>query len=54
MGVLDWLLLALIAGAAVCAVRRLRHHGSGDCCGDCTRCGEHRQDSTCRRSRKER
>ena len=54
MGVLDWLLLALIAGAAVCAVRRLRHHVSGGCCGDCTRCDRCSQNGSRGRNRRER
>lgn len=40
MGLLDWIVLGLIAAAAVGAVvwmRRRRAAGKG-CCGDCSRC----------------
>lgn len=35
MNTLDWLLLALVAFAAVAAIRRWRKKGSCGCSGDC-------------------
>lgn len=45
MNALDWILLALIAAAAVLALRRMRQRNRSGCCGDCASCGE---DAACR------
>ena len=38
MNTLDWLLLALVALAAVAAIRRWREKGNCGCSGDCRHC----------------
>lgn len=42
MGILDYLILAVIAAGLLAAVRFLRKNGSGcgGCAGDCANCGK--------------
>ena len=53
MHIQGWILLALIAAAAIAAFRVWRKNGScgcgADCCGDCLHCG-----SRCGKSRRRR